>query len=126
MSRVLVIDDSEHLRTVLKITLEFKGHVVDEAGDGAAALALADERDYDLIFCDIEMPTMNGIEFVARFRDRHGATTPVIMLTAESDELTRKALAAGATAAIHKPFEPIRMLQDIEKCLGSPIPNSPA
>jgi CheY-like chemotaxis protein len=89
-------------------------------------LALADERDYDLIFCDIEMPTMNGIEFVARFRDRHGATTPVIMLTAESDELTRKALAAGATAAIHKPFEPIRMLQDIEKCLGSPIPNSPA
>ena len=41
MSRILIIDDSEHLRAVLKITLEFKGHVVDEAGDGAAALALA-------------------------------------------------------------------------------------
>ena len=72
------------------------------------------------------MPTMNGVDFVARYRDRHGAATPVIMLTAESDDLMRKALAAGATAALSKPFEPIRVLQQIEKYLNGPCPNSPA
>jgi CheY-like chemotaxis protein len=117
-AKILVIDDAEHLRSILKVTLEFKGYAVDAAGDGAQGLAWATMNDYGLIFCDIDMPTMNGIEFTARYRAHPRGKAPVIMLTAEGSELIQKALAAGATAAISKPFEPIRVLQEVEKHLG--------
>ena len=68
MARILIIDDADHMREVLRLTLEFKGHQVDAAADGAAGLALALANNYNIIFCDIEMPVMNGIEFVARQR----------------------------------------------------------
>lgn len=114
--RVLIIDDSEHLRTVLKLTLQYSGYEVTEAGDGAAGLKLAAEGAFDLILCDIEMPVMNGVEFVRRRREAAGPETPIVMLTAAEDgELARKALAAGATAVLRKPFEPIALLEEIGK-----------
>jgi len=117
-ANILVIDDAEHIRTMLQLTLQFEGHRVVTAGDGADALAKARAERFDLIFCDIEMHIMNGLEFVARYRDQVDAKTPIIMLTAEGAELIEKALAAGATAVIRKPFEPIRVLKEIEKHLG--------
>jgi two-component system chemotaxis response regulator CheY len=118
-AHILIVDDSEHLQTVLKLTLEFKGHGVTVAGDGRAALEAARAEKFDLIFCDIEMPVMNGIEFVRQFRAELGSATPIVMLTAEGDELARRALAAGATGLIHKPFEPIALLKEIDKYLAA-------
>jgi two-component system chemotaxis response regulator CheY len=118
-ANVLVIDDAEHIRTMLQLTLEFEGHRVATAADGAEALAKARDDRFDLIFCDIDMPGMNGLEFVARYREHLDARTPIIMLTAEGGELIQKALAAGATAVVHKPFEPIRVLKEVEKYLGA-------
>lgn len=116
--RILIIDDTEHLRAVLELTLKFKGHAVETAADGREGLERARAAGpFDLIFCDIEMPVMNGIEFVKRFRAEFGAETPILMLTAEGDELVAKALAAGATSYIAKPFEPIWLLGEIEKYL---------
>src|SRR5262245_25666357 len=105
-SKILVIDDSEHLRAVIQMTLAFQGHNVSTAADGAEGLRMASEGSYDLIFSDIEMPVMDGIEFVRRFREAHGAATPILVLTAEEGEVLRAAQAAGATEVIVKPFEP--------------------
>jgi CheY-like chemotaxis protein len=116
--RILIIDDADHLRSVLKLTLEFKGYEVTDAGDGREALDAAHAQAFDLIFCDIEMPVMNGIEFVRHYRAEVSPATPIIMLTAEGNEPIGRALAAGATAVIHKPFEPISLLDEINRHLN--------
>ena len=113
--RIMIVDDSDHLRWILKLTLQYKDYAVLEAENGQIALQLAAAEPCDLILCDIEMPVMNGLEFLRRYRTELGATTPVVMLTAEGGELTSKALAAGATAIIHKPFEPIALMNELEK-----------
>jgi two-component system, chemotaxis family, chemotaxis protein CheY len=118
-ARILVIDDAEHLRSILQLTLEFEGYTVVTAGNGIEGLERAAEGALDMIFCDIDMPGMNGVEFVARYRAQYGEVTPIIMLTAEGDDLIQKALAVGATAALHKPFEPIRVQKEVEKRLGN-------
>ena len=116
--RILVIDDAEHLRTVLQLTLQYQGYQVTTAADGQAGLEAARAGAFDLVFCDIEMPVMNGIEFVKRYRAEVSRETPILMLTAEGGELVNQALAAGATSALVKPFEPIRLLREIEQRLG--------
>ena len=115
---ILIIDDAEHLRAIMKMTLEFKGYTVHEAGDGREGLDAARAYSFDLIFCDIEMPVMNGIEFVRRFRAEVSLATPIVMLTAEGSGPIGHALSAGATAAVSKPFEPIRLLKEIERHLN--------
>lgn len=119
-ARILVIDDSEHLQSVLKLTLEFKGYEVSVADNGREGLEAARAGAFDLIFCDIEMPVMNGVEFVRRFRAEVSPATPIIMLTAENAEVIGHALASGATAAVQKPFEPILLLEQIGKYLSGP------
>jgi two-component system, chemotaxis family, chemotaxis protein CheY len=116
--RILVIDDAEHLRAILKLTLEFGGYEVVDAGDGREGMAAAQAGPFDLIFCDIEMPAMNGIEFVRQYRRDISPSTPIIMLTAEGDELIRRAMEAGATGVIKKPFEPMVLLDLIGKHLA--------
>jgi CheY-like chemotaxis protein len=115
---ILLIDDAEHIQLMLKLTLEFEGHSVATASNGREGMERAAEANYDLIFCDIDMPEMNGLEFVAHYRAKHGPATPIVMLTAEGNELVQKALAAGATAALHKPFEPLRVLKEVQKQVG--------
>jgi two-component system chemotaxis response regulator CheY len=118
-ARILVIDDSEHLNCILKLTLEFKGYEVFAAENGLEGLETVKIKGpFDLILCDIEMPVMNGVEFVRRYRTETGLATPIIMLTAEGTELISHALASGATAAILKPFEPIQLMNEIEKYLN--------
>jgi CheY-like chemotaxis protein len=122
-ARILVIDDSEHLRQVIQMTLAFKGHRVTSAGDGAEALQRVGEAQseggFDLIYCDIEMEGMDGIEFVRQYRAKYGTETPIVMLTAEEGPVLRKAIEAGATDVVIKPFEPIRLLEEVERYLGN-------
>lgn len=115
--RILVIDDSEHLRTILKLTIEFGGYEVVLAENGAEGLDAVKKTPFDLIFCDIEMPVMNGVEFVRRYRAEVSPITPILMLTAEGTDLIRHALASGANNVIMKPFEPIRLMKEIGKFL---------
>lgn len=117
-AKILIIDDSEQLRSIFKLTLEFKGYSVTTANDGREGLAAAKAQAFDLIFCDIEMPVMNGLEFVRAWRKQGGDTPPIIMLTAEGNDVISMALAAGADGAISKPFEPIHLLNEIERRLS--------
>ena len=115
--RILVIDDSEHVRAVIRMTLKFKGYDVETAENGSEGLELATQEGFDVIFCDIEMPVMDGVEFVRKYRAAHGDRTPVIILTAEEGRAARDAMHAGATMVLAKPFEPIRLLEEVERQL---------
>ncbi len=114
---ILVIDDSASLRQVVKITLTGAGHTVIEAGDGQAALALLDGRTIHMAVCDLNMPVMNGIDFIkaAKLIPAY-KYMPILMLTTESDE-AKKALgkAAGAKAWMVKPFSGPQLLSAVAK-----------
>ncbi|MCE5228098.1 response regulator [bacterium] len=115
--RILAIDDTEHLRTVIRLTLEYKKYEVKLAADGVEGLEAARAGAFDLIICDIEMPRMGGVEFVTQYRAEFGPATPIIMLTAEGDEKIKAARAAGATDALAKPFEPMQLFAAIDRHL---------
>ena len=118
MSRkMLTVDDSPSVRKLVKFTLKAKGYQVSSAGDGAEALDLVKQEDFDAIILDINMPRMNGLEFLKHIKanDQY-ASIPVIMLTTEGqDDDKDKAVALGATAYMVKPFKPTQLLTLLEK-----------
>ncbi len=114
---ILVVDDSTSMRQVLRITLTGAGHTVLEANDGKQALALLDGRTIHMAVCDLNMPNMNGIEFIKAAKAIPGYKyMPVLMLTTESDE-SKKALGkeAGAKAWMLKPFSGAQLLSAVAK-----------
>ncbi|MEU4666690.1 response regulator transcription factor [Amycolatopsis sp. NPDC023774] len=103
--RVLVVDDDETVRDVVRRYLEVAGFTVDVAGDGAAGLALFAERDPDLVVLDVMMPGINGLEVCRRLRQV--SHVPIVMLTALGEEENRIAgLQLGADDYVTKPFSP--------------------
>jgi len=102
-----VIDDSLTARQTLVLTLEKSGYRVIQAGDGREALEqLEKERYVQAIFCDVEMPIMNGFEFLTICRKQPAtANLPVIMLTSRSGQKHREiAKLLGANAYLTKPY----------------------
>lgn len=89
------------------------------AGDGMEALALLEQEQYDAVILDVNMPRMNGLEFLEKIKnDENFAAIPVIMLTTEGqDEDRDKAMALGATAYIVKPFKPTQLLSLLDEVL---------
>ena len=117
-ARILVIDDSDAIRNTLRLTLEFKGYEVAEARDGKEGLAMIQESDYDLVFCDLGMPGLDGIGLIeAVRRNPQRRSLPIIVLSAEEREAKRRALEAGANASIDKPFSPRQVLHALEGML---------
>jgi two-component system chemotaxis response regulator CheY len=104
---VLVIDDSTMVRTLVGNALRTQGYGVLEAADGVEALAqLEAHPGARLIVCDVNMPRMNGLEFLEQLRSRQ-STIPVVMLTTEGQpDLIQRAKALGALGWIVKPFKP--------------------
>lgn len=102
--RVLVAEDDESIRSVLKAHLEKKGYAVDEAGDGDDASVFLATTLYDLVLIDVMMPGMSGFDVVSRYRKRSGSA-PVIFLTAlDSVEDKVKGLDIGGDDYLVKPF----------------------
>jgi two-component system chemotaxis response regulator CheY len=111
--RILIVDDSSVMRKNLERSLRQAGvelSLVHQAGNGAEALAVLAENQADLILCDINIPVMDGLEFVKHLpgvENPKGA--PVIMITTEGSEShVVQALSAGAKGYIRKPFPPSR------------------
>ena len=81
---ILIVDDSASLRHIVKMALEGAGYTVLEAADGMAALALLDGRQLGMVVCDVNMPRMNGIEFVKAAKALPAYRfLPILMLTTE-------------------------------------------
>ena len=114
---ILIVDDSASLRQVVAIALKGGGYDVLEACDGKDALGKLTGQKIHLIISDVNMPNMNGIEFVKAVKQL--ATykfTPIIMLTTESQEdKKQEGQAAGAKAWVVKPFKPEQMLAAVAK-----------
>jgi len=107
--RALIVDDSSVMRKIVERSLRQAGLSIAqvlEAGNGVEALAAIQDNKVDLILCDINMPMMDGLEFVKRLAGVDNAKgVPVIMITTEGSEgHVVQALSAGASGYIRKPF----------------------
>ncbi len=114
---ILIVDDSTSLRQVVRMALTAVDYNVIEAGDGKAALALLDGRQINLAICDVNMPVLNGIEFVKAVKAMPNYKfLPIMMLTTESqDEKRSQGKAAGARAWMVKPFSPSQLVSAADK-----------
>ena len=114
---ILVIDDSASLRQVVAMTLKAAGYEVLQAGDGKVALAYLDGRKIGMAVCDVNMPNMNGIEFVVAAKKLAAYKfLPILMLTTETQESKKaEGKAAGAKAWMVKPFSPSSLLSAVSK-----------
>lgn len=115
-NRILVVDDEERIRRLIKMYLEREDFVVEEAENGVEALEKALENDYDCILLDIMMPEMDGIEVCEKLREEKN--TPIIMLTAKGEESNRvQGFEVGADDYIVKPFSPREVVLRVKAVL---------
>ncbi|MBE9182936.1 response regulator [Oculatella sp. LEGE 06141] len=117
---VLIIDDSINVRRFLALTLEKAGYWVEQAKDGQDALdKLKAGLQVQAAVCDIEMPRLDGYDFLARIKAMSGLKTlPVIMLTSRSGDKHRQlAMSLGATAYFSKPYNEQALLQTLEQII---------
>jgi chemotaxis family two-component system sensor histidine kinase/response regulator PixL len=117
----LVIDDSITVRQALTLTLQEAGYDVVQAQDGLdAILQLQQHPDIQVITCDVEMPRLNGFEFLMRYRQETGLKqVPVIMLTSRSNEKHQQlAMQLGASAYMTKPFSEEKLLSLIDRMIS--------
>jgi excisionase family DNA binding protein len=104
---VLLVDDDEKVRELVRVNLEFEGYLVREAGSADEGLAAIDEATPDLILLDVMMPHVDGWEMLRRVQEQHGAgVIPVVMFSGKVDEQAQQlAAASGARGFVGKPFD---------------------
>jgi len=115
VARILVIDDHEPLRALLRTVLEGVGHEVLEAANGRLGLELYRERSADLIITDLSMPEMNGLNLILELT-RSFLNVKVIAMsgTPDSEGPLRVAKLLGARQTFHKPFDMEEVLRAVE------------
>lgn len=124
MNKILIVDDSATMRKIIMRVLrqaDFKADTILEAGNGVEGLErLVSDPDIQLILSDINMPEMNGIDFVKAVRTKHDAgAMPMLMITTEGGEaMVQNALDSGANGYVTKPFTPESIRAELDKVLS--------
>ncbi|MBR2335593.1 MAG: response regulator transcription factor [Clostridia bacterium] len=114
--RILVVDDENDIRRIIRLILEKKGYSVIEAGNGAAALDIVRESEVDLVLMDIMMPKMSGIDATASIREF--SSVPILFLTAKSLERDKEsAYSSGGDDYLVKPFSSAELVMKVESLL---------
>lgn len=114
--RILIVDDEERIRRLLKMYLEREDYIIDEAKEGNEALEMALTNDYDLIVLDLMLPGKDGIEVCRELREKKA--TPIIMLTAKGEEANRvQGFEVGTDDYIVKPFSPREVVLRVKALL---------
>ncbi|MBQ9035947.1 MAG: response regulator transcription factor [Erysipelotrichaceae bacterium] len=117
MARLLIVDDEEKIREMIKKYAVFEGHEVAEASDGFTAVKMAEENDYDLIVMDVMMPELDGFSAVKAIRKVK--QTPVIMLSARGEEYDRiHGFEVGVDDYVIKPFSVKELMMRIQAILS--------
>ena len=112
--KILVVDDERAIRNSLKEILSDEGYEVDTAEDGAAGFTLAERERYNIIFCDIKMPGMDGIEFLDKVMEA-GLDSAVVMISGHGDiDTAVECIKKGAFDFIQKPLDLNRILITIK------------
>ena len=117
MAKLLIVDDEENIREVVKEYAEFEGYEIDEAGDGMEAVSMCRENDYDLVILDIMMPKLDG--FSACKEIRKAKDVPVIMMSARSEEYDKLfGFELGIDDYVTKPFSPKELMARVQAVLA--------
>jgi two-component system, chemotaxis family, chemotaxis protein CheY len=118
---ILAVDDSGSLRQMVAFSLQAAGYTVVQAVDGQDGLTKAKEKTVDLVLTDQNMPIMDGLTLIKNLRELGSyQRVPILMLTTESsDEMKAKGKAAGANGWLVKPFDPKRLIEVVQKVIGS-------
>lgn len=118
MVQILIVDDSETIRKMVELVLTNAGYSVTQAADGAEGLERFSQGKFALVISDINMPRMNGLEFIQTVREID-SEIPILALTTEAEEVMRqKGAEAGADGWIVKPFKPAQFLDIVRQVLA--------
>ncbi|MBP8023507.1 MAG: sigma-54-dependent Fis family transcriptional regulator [Paludibacter sp.] len=121
MAKILVIDDERSIRNTLKDILEFEKHEVALAGDGQTGLDAAQSESFDIIFSDIKMPGMDGIELLTMLKEKE-VEAPVVMISGHGNiETAVECIKKGAFDFIEKPIDLNRLLITVRNALDKNI-----
>lgn len=112
--RILVTDDDRAIRRAIRDVLEMEGHQVEEAEDGHQALQLTENALFDVLFCDIKMPQMDGITLMEKLLERGNTSDIIVMSGHGTIEMAVKALKLGAYDFIEKPLNLNRILVSVQ------------
>lgn len=113
---IMIIDDSPSVRQVVSITLRASGYEVIESSDGKDALSKLIGQKVHMMICDVNMPNMDGIEFVKAVKKIAAYKfTPIVMLTEAGEEAKQQGREAGVKAWMVKPFQPTQLIKAVEK-----------
>jgi two-component system response regulator AtoC len=115
MKRVLVVDDEENIRVVLRALLRKNGYEVEVADSGESALALVDTFGPDVILTDVRMPKMGGLDLLATLRAKQNMATVIVMSAYGNVDLALEAMKAGAYDYVGKPFKPDEIVLALKK-----------
>lgn len=117
MSKILIVEDEENIRSFIKINLNISGFEVREAGSGEEALIICEKEDLDLIILDIMLPGIDGYKTCELIRKNHPKVA-IIMLTAKNQDMDKIiGLELGADDYITKPFNPTELTYRIKAIL---------
>lgn len=117
--KILLVDDNNHLRTMMSLLLKDEGYEVTEVAEGSETMMWVHEHTFDLILLDIMMPLLDGYTVLRYIRNtaRNGST-PVVIVSARAQEADiEKGRGLGATAYVTKPFEPDQLLATVREVI---------
>lgn len=121
--RVLIIDDEEHIRRMMRLTLEAAGYEVGEAPDGPVGISLfGDGSSWSVVVLDQRMPGMDGLETLRKLKKRNGSARVVMATAFASIELAVDAMKLGATDFVRKPMTP----EVLRNSIAAALSKSPA
>lgn len=126
MAKILVVDDDPAVQMTIRLLLERAGHSVVVADDGQRGVTAFETGDFDLLFLDVFMPAMDGIEAM-RHVQRRRPDVPIIVISgrplvtdgAGEPDFLAMALKLGAVSSLPKPFRPAALLAMVEDCLDA-------
>ena len=116
MYKILVVDDEENIRALIRKYAEFEGYEVEEAKDGMEAVAMCRNHDYDFIIMDIMMPELDGFSACSKIREIKDI--PMLMLSARGEEYDRiHGFELGIDDYVVKPFSPKELMMRVNAIL---------
>jgi DNA-binding NtrC family response regulator len=112
--RILITDDDRSIRRALRDVIELEGHQVEEAEDGLDALKKIEKNAFDVLFCDLKMPQMDGLALMQELQDKGNEVQIIVMSGHGTIETAVKALKLGAYDFIEKPLNLNRILVSLK------------